>query len=104
MRKETVVITGASSGIGEELAKHFARDGYDLVLVARSADKLKALAYQLIQDTGAEVLVEPADLSRRGAAKKLSSSLSEQGVEVDILVNSAGVWEHGSLGDAPGSA
>ncbi|MEH6516147.1 MAG: SDR family oxidoreductase [Halioglobus sp.] len=100
MLKETVVITGASSGIGEELAKLFAEGGYDLVLVARSADKLKTLAGQLKRDTGADVLVEPADLSRRGAPKKLSSSLSEQGIEVDILVNSAGVLEHGSFVDA----
>ncbi|MFT6285935.1 MAG: short-subunit dehydrogenase [Alcanivorax sp.] len=100
MRKETVVITGASSGIGEELAKLFARNDYDLVLVARSADKLKTLAGQLKQDAGVRVLVEPADLSRRGAAKKLSSTLSEQGIDVDILVNSAGVLEHGSFIDA----
>jgi short-subunit dehydrogenase len=58
MRKETVVITGASSGIGEELAKLFARNDYDLVLVARSADKLKTLAGQLKQDAGVRVLVE----------------------------------------------
>jgi short-subunit dehydrogenase len=104
MPKDTVVITGASSGIGEELAKHFARDGYDLVLVARSVDKLAALADQITGDTQAEVLVEPADLSKRGAAKKLSSSLSQQGIEVDILVNSAGVLEHGSFIDLPGTS
>jgi short-subunit dehydrogenase len=104
MLKETVVITGASSGIGEELAKLFARGGYDLVLVARSADKLKTLADQLKHETGADVLVEPADLSRRGAAKKLSSSLSKQGIEIDILVNCAGVLEHGSFLEVPGAS
>lgn len=104
MREDTVVITGASSGIGEELAQHFAKGGYNLVLVARSIDKLKTLAGQLKRDTGAGVWVEPADLSRRGAAKKLASSLSEQGLEVDILVNCAGVLEHGSFIDLPSTS
>ena len=104
MSKDTVLITGASSGIGEALAANFARGGYDLVLVARSEKKLQALASQLERDTGAEVWVEPADLSRRGAAKKLASSLSEQGIEVDILVNSAGVLEHGRFIDLPDSS
>ena len=104
MRKDIVVITGASSGIGEELAKNFAEGGYDLVLVARSENTLMALASQLERDTDAQVWVQPADLSRRGAAKKLASALSEQGIEVDILVNSAGVLEHGRFIDLPGSS
>ncbi len=78
MQAETVVITGASSGIGEELAKNFANGGYNLVLVARSEDKLTALAQGLKRDTKAKVWVEPADLSRRGAAKKLAANLSKQ--------------------------
>ena len=104
MRRDTVVITGASSGIGEALAKNFAEGGYDLVLVARSENTLMALANQLERDTEAQVWVQPADLSRRGAAKKLASALSEQGIEVDILVNSAGVLEHGRFIDLPGSS
>ena len=99
MQKDTVVITGASSGIGEALAKNFAEGGYDLVLVARSENKLQALAQQLKSDTQANVWVEPADLSRRGAAKKLANKLSEQDLQVDILVNCAGVLEHGSFVD-----
>ncbi|MFT6045853.1 MAG: short-subunit dehydrogenase [Arenicella sp.] len=104
MQIETVVITGASSGIGEELAKNFAEGGYNLVLVARSEDKLKALARGLKRDTKAKVWVEPADLSRRGAAKKLASNLNRQGIEVDVLVNCAGVLEHGSFVDLPASS
>lgn len=104
MHKDTVVITGASSGIGEVLAKNFARGGFDLVLVARSENKLETLAQQLKTDTQAKVWVEPADLSRRGAAKKLATTLSKQGIEVDILVNCAGVVEHGSFVDLPGSS
>lgn len=104
MRKDTVVITGASSGIGEALAKNFAQGGFDLVLVARSENKLETLAQQLKADTQAKVWVEPADLSRRGAAKKLATTLSKQGIEVDILVNCAGVLEPGSFVDLPGSS
>ena len=103
MQAETVVITGASSGIGEELAKNFAKGGYDLVLVARSEDKLKALAHELKRDTKTKVWVESSDLSGRGAAKKLAKTLSKQGIQVDILVNCAGVLEHGSFTDIPGN-
>ena len=72
--------------------------------MARSENTLMALANQLERDTEAQVWVEPADLSRRGAAKKLASTLSEQDIEVDILVNSAGVLEHGRFIDLPGSS
>lgn len=92
---DTVVVTGASSGIGEALAKNFARGGHDLVLVARSEDKLRKLARQLKAESKVKVWIEPADLSRRGAAKKLAARLHEQGIETDILVNCAGVLEHG---------
>ena len=104
MQKDTVLITGASSGIGEALAKNFAQGGYDLVLVARSEDKLETLAQQLRGDTQAQVWVEPADLSRRGAAKKLAGALKSQGLQIDVLVNCAGVLEHGSFTDIPGAA
>jgi short-subunit dehydrogenase len=104
MHTDTVVVTGASSGIGEALAKNFAQGGCNLVLVARSQDKLEALAQRLKSDTGVKVRVEPADLSRRGAAKKLASTLSEQDVAVDVLVNCAGVLEHGRFVDLADSA
>ena len=104
MHNDTVLITGASSGIGEALATLFARGGHNLVLVARSADKLQALGHQLSADTQAQVWVEAADLSRRGAAKKLASSLRQQGIDIDILVNCAGVLEHGRFIDLPGSS
>ena len=92
---DTVVITGASSGIGEALAENFAIGGYNLVLVARSEDKLQELARQLKAEHKVKVWVEPADLARRGAAKKLAARLSDQGIETGILVNCAGVLEHG---------
>ena len=95
MGKETVLITGASSGIGEVLARNFAQGGYDLVLVARSEDKLHKLARRLKADWQIQVWVEPADLSRRGKAKKLAATVRKKGIEVDILVNCAGMVEHG---------
>ena len=66
--RQTALITGASSGIGEALARCFARDGHDLVLVARSADKLAALARVLASEFGVHVTVLPADLSQPAAA------------------------------------
>ena len=90
-----MLVTGASSGIGEALARNFAAGGCDLVLVARSEDKLRSLAKALKASTGAKARVEVADLSRRGSARKLASALQKAGVEVDILVNCAGVVEHG---------
>jgi len=95
MDTDTVLVTGASSGIGEALARIFARDGYNLVLVARSENKLQALARQLEAGARTKVWVEPADLSHRGAAKKLAARLNKKGINVDILVNCAGVLEHG---------
>ena len=104
MQADTVLITGASSGIGEALAANFARGGYNLVLVARSENTLKTLARRLQRDTKVKVRVEPADLSRRGAAKKLATTLSKHEIQIDILVNCAGVLEHGSFVDLPASA
>ncbi len=94
---ETALITGASSGIGEALAGCFAKDGFDLVLVARSADKLKTLAAKLTATHGVRVRVEPADLAQAGAAAALAAAMRRKKVRVDILVNNAGVLEHGAF-------
>jgi short-subunit dehydrogenase len=93
----TVLITGASSGIGEELARCFAHGGYDLVLVARSADKLELLATRLSTECGVKTTVIPADLSVAGAAAKLLAAVKRKKISVDILVNNAGVLESGAF-------
>jgi short-subunit dehydrogenase len=98
---QTALITGASSGIGEALAKCFARDGHALVLVARSADKLKALARALANEFGVRVTVLPADLSQTGAAVALAAGLKRKRISVDVLVNNAGVLEHGAFVGMP---
>ncbi len=95
----TALVTGASAGIGEQLARCFAAGGFDLVLVARSADKLRALAAVLQTAHGREVHAIAADLSRPGAAEALAAKLERQGLVVDVLVNNAGVLEQGAFCD-----
>ncbi len=94
-----VLITGASAGIGAELAREFAKHGHALVLVARSKDKLTALAGELnaAHDTEALVIVE--DLSRKGCAQAIVDDLADRGIEIDILVNNAGVLDVGPFAD-----
>ena len=94
---ETVLVTGASSGIGEALATKFAEGGYALVLVARRAEKLARLARQLESQYQTQIQVFPADLSMRGAAKKLITKLNSLNTDIDILVNCAGVLKHGQF-------
>jgi len=98
---QTALITGASSGIGEALASRFAQGGYHLVLVARSADKLKTLAAELSAAFGVKTWVAPADLSQPDAAKKLAASMKRARRPIDVVVNNAGILEHGSFVDMP---
>jgi short-subunit dehydrogenase len=86
----TALITGASAGIGLELAKLFAADGYDLVLVARRAEALEQLAASLRASNGIAVRTWPADLGDPGAPRQLQERAAAEGVAVDILVNNAG--------------
>lgn len=95
--RRTALITGASSGIGETLAWLIAAEDYDLVLVARSRDKLEALAQALRESHAIDVTVLPLDMAASGSARKLSQALQRQGVAVDILVNNAGVLQHGAF-------
>ena len=101
-RKPTTLITGASFGIGASLARVFAAHGHDLVLVARSAAKLKSLAKSLSSEHGVRVDTRARDLGEPGSARALARSLDRAGVQVEILVNNAGVLEHGAFtGMAP---
>lgn len=85
-RSHVALVTGASSGIGEEIARDLAARGHDLVLVARSRDRLEALAASL--PTTAHVV--PADLSDAAERARLPAELDRQGLVVDVLVNNAG--------------
>lgn len=98
-RKRSVLITGASSGIGADLARVFAHDGYDLVLVARSRERLDALARELHDAYGAAVRVLPIDLSAPGAASVARERVAQEGIEIDVLVNDAGFGMRGPFVD-----
>ncbi|GAB3893260.1 hypothetical protein GCM10028803_07200 [Larkinella knui] len=89
------MITGASSGIGQELAKLFAKDGYNLVLVARSTDKLNEIGGQFWDEYGVETVVITKDLSEENAAQDVYNQVKEKNIPVDILVNDAGVGLYG---------
>lgn len=87
----TALITGASAGIGRELAYVFAEHGHDLILVARSSDKLEDLADELRRRYGRAVDVVVMDLGLAGAARRLYDDLASRGLQVEIVVNNAGV-------------
>ncbi|HEV2396640.1 MAG TPA: SDR family oxidoreductase [Candidatus Sulfotelmatobacter sp.] len=91
-----VLITGASGGLGYEFAKLFARDRHNLILVARSADKLAHVAKEL-QAVGVTVKTFPLDLGESPAPKFLYDQLQREGVSVEILVNNAGFGAYGEF-------
>ncbi len=90
MARETVLITGASSGIGLELARLFAADGASLILVARRMEPLNALAEELRSRYAVETKVIGKDLSVHGSARELHDEIVATGMQVDVLVNNAG--------------
>jgi short-subunit dehydrogenase len=96
-----VLITGASSGFGEEFARQFAAQGQSLVLVARRLDRLQNLAEALRQEFRIEVVVEQVDLSDIAAVIQLHQRLHERGIEIDVLINNAGHGLQGPFVDAP---
>lgn len=95
----TALITGASSGIGAVFAEQLAEQGHDLVLVARSQDKLQAIADQLHHSLGINTTVIVQDLLAEGATASLFDQLEQQGIQVDMLVNNAGFGTYGELAD-----
>jgi short-subunit dehydrogenase len=84
------LITGASAGIGTELARVFASNGHRVVLVARRADRLKALSGEITAAGGATPIVIPCDLEQSDASDKIAAALAAEGVEVEFVVNNAG--------------
>jgi uncharacterized protein len=98
---ETVLVTGASSGIGRELARCFAADGSRLVLTARNMEALQSLADELRRAHNTEATVLTADLSRPEAPERIFAELQGRGITVDVLVNNAGFGACGKFVELP---
>ena len=94
-RNRYALITGATSGIGYELAKLFARDGYSLILVARNEDLLQQTSDELKQQYGVEITPLAKDLFNPNAAKEIYDKTREMGINVNVLVNDAGQGQWG---------
>src|SRR3954454_20966596 len=102
--ERVTLITGASAGIGAELARVFAMNGHRLVLVARRADRLRALADELSAGGAAEPLVIACDLEAHDASDQIAAVLAGEGVEVEYVVNNAGFGLFGRASDLDRSA
>jgi hypothetical protein len=101
MSSTTALITGASSGIGRELADLFAADGHALILVARRKQRLEALAEELTRKHAVDVAVRSYDLAEPDSPKSIFEQLQKEGREVDYLVNNAGFGLGGAFQTLP---
>src|ERR1700691_3725627 len=93
--RRTALITGASFGIGLELTRIFAREGYNLVVVARTADKLRQLASELEKAHGTRSLILAIDLTDPGAPAYVLDQTTRADLQIDVLVNNAGFGQYG---------
>jgi short-subunit dehydrogenase len=98
-RRPVALVTGASSGIGADLAREAARDGHDLVLAARRVAPMEALAREL-ESQGAKAAVIAADLAKPGGAAALATEIAERGLTADVLINNAGLGANGRFDES----
>jgi short-subunit dehydrogenase len=96
---KTALVTGASSGIGESIARRLAQAGAHLVLVARREQRLQALATELSQQHGVNIRIIARDLAADGAAQALYDELRQADMSVDVLINNAGIGQQGDFLD-----
>ena len=89
--QETALITGASAGIGRELARVFAQNEYDLVVVARRQELLEELKAEFEEDYAGDVTVLACDLSNPGVPSAIFETMEKEGRQIDVLVNNAGL-------------
>lgn len=97
--KEYVLITGGSTGIGFELAKLFAKDNYNLILVARNENSLQQAKSELQKISDIKIVIKPLDLVKRESCDELFNFLKINDLNVDILINNAGVGSFGEFND-----
>lgn len=94
---KTVLITGASSGIGKETAFEYAKNGYDLVLVARRIERLESIKKEIEAKNKVKVSIFKVDLSKLDSAEVLYKSVKEKGLKIDVLINNAGFGINGKF-------
>ena len=99
--RQVVLITGASTGIGREFARIFARHGHDLLLVANVARALAGIARHLSRDSGVKVDTLHVDLTARDSGEKIARYVDRNHLQVAILVNNAGIGNYGKFADVP---
>jgi short-subunit dehydrogenase len=97
MSSKTALVTGASSGLGVEFARLFAKDGYNLVLVARTESALRQLAEEVKSKYKVEARVIAKDLTQASAPQEIYDELQSAGVQIDVLVNNAGFATYGKF-------
>jgi short-subunit dehydrogenase len=98
---QTALVTGASAGIGVDLAECFAKGGYDLIITARSEAALKEVGERIAKAHGVKVAVVPCDLGEVGGGTRLAAEIAKRGLSVDVLVNNAGFGHTGAFGKEP---
>ena len=94
---KTVLITGASSGIGKETAFEYAKNNYNLVLVARRQDRLEAIKFEIENKYNVTVIEVAMDLTNINSANELFKSVSKQNIKIDVLINNAGFGQYGDF-------
>ena len=100
-RRRAALVTGASAGIGAAFARHLASEGYDVLLVARRAERLEQLATQIHQQHGVRAEVFAADLTAPAAPAAIISRATELGLSIDVLINNAGLSASTKFSDTP---
>jgi short-subunit dehydrogenase len=98
---QTALVTGASAGIGVDLAECFAADGYDLIITARTEPALREVADRIAKAHGVKISVVPGDLGAIGGGAKLAADIAQRGLSVDVLVNNAGFGHAGGFAAEP---
>lgn len=101
MEKKFALITGTTTGIGHELAKLFAQDGYNLVCVARPSDKLNQTTAEFSAQYGVEAIAIGKDLAIDGAGEEVYNEVKQKGITINVLVNNAGQGTYGKFWEVP---